>query len=628
MKKVRSSKNGSRLLPFQSSRFSIFKKVAWALILVLSLQACKKAVLEDQKVADSKAVSVQNPSMQLLAASSGAFKVMSFNTRHNDASDPHSITFRRDLIKQIIVDNAPDIFGLQEFTDDSFEAWFLPQMTSLGYNMYYDTTITSTPKAIFFKSNRFTLLDSGTKRIMHERTATWAILQDQTTAKKYFISNSHWDNDPDINRQDNVRELVEMVNDHNTENLTTIVFGDFNAKPGTTEINYLKSNLDVVDGLMEDENTYHGWDATATSKLDWIMSTKDIAVLKYDVIRTSYGGDWPSDHFPVMVTYVPALYGAANNDATGSGSSNSQFSFADVDGDGKKDKILWRNNFDSGKPRVYLSTGTGTFSSSFVSHTAGASGVATTKYYYADVDGDGKADQIVWNPGYTSGQTRVYLATTGGNFSGTAILQSGSTSTETRFYFADVNGDGKADKIYWNPTYDSGNNRVYFATTGGSFSTAYTVNTNASSESTTSTYYYADINGDGKSDKILWHPSNNDGKTMVYLSNGDGNFTLSTTYSEAGPSSTATTRYYFADVNGDGRADKIFWRPNAYLGKSKIYLSKSTGAFDTPIYSLRSASTEEETKLYFADINGDGKADQLFWNNNLYSGDFKNYFAL
>jgi len=49
--------------------------------------------------------------------------------------------------------------------------------------------------------------------------------------------------------------------------------------------------------------------------------------------------------------------------------------------------------------------------------------------------------------------------------------------------------------------------------------------------------------------------------------------------------------------------------------------------FDGPAYSLRGTSQSENTVFYFADINGDGKADQVRWNFGENSGELRNYFA-
>ncbi len=70
---------------------------------------------------------------------------------------------------------------------------------------------------------------------------------------------------------------------------------------------------------------------------------------------------------------------------------------------------------------------------------------------------------LAGTPQLNSGHTLVYLATSGGNFSATAVDNPEGTSagTTTLYNFADVNGDGKADKIYWNSTFDDGHYRVY-----------------------------------------------------------------------------------------------------------------------------------------------------------------------
>lgn len=613
----------------------ILEKTFFFLAIILCFAACNKTELR-KPIEPATATSSASLLRTSALTSTDQIKVMSFNVRGNSASDPQTMEQRQGNIRQIIVDNTPDVFGLQEFSENNFENWFMPQMATLGYSVYFNESAgLGSPKVIFYKTSRFTLQGSGTFLIDPLRTGTWVILLDNVNANKYFFCNSHWSPEADNNeRIANAQAVITAVQTNNPDGLPEVVFGDFNSAPGTTQISNLKNALGVADALGDSDGdpTFHGWDATGDAKIDWLMCNKNFAYTSFQVITTSYGGFWPSDHWPVMATFIPAIFDAPHTDTHGlSANPNTKFFFADVNGDGKKDKIYWNSTFDGGKPQVFLSNGDGTFATTAVAHTAGASALTTTRYYYADIDGDGKADEILWDPTLNSGKTMVYLATSSGNFSATAInnTQGTSAGTTTTYYFADVNGDGKADKVYWNGTVDSGHTRIYLATSGGFFSNTVISNTDAGMSTTGGTlFYFADVNGDGKADKIMWQPTLSSGKPMVYLANGDGNFTAASTFSSSGASSaSAGTTFYFADVNGDGRADKIYWNSGNYSGKIKVYYAQATNVFDGPVYSLWGLSASSSTYFYFADINGDGKPDQIRWNYGEASGALSNYFA-
>jgi hypothetical protein len=75
----------------------------------------------------------------------------------------------------------------------------------------------------------------------------------------------------------------------------------------------------------------------------------------------------------------------------------------------------------------------------------------------------------------------------------------------------------------------------------------------------------------------------------------------------------ASTWLYFADVTGEGCADKIYWNPTFDLGRARVYVSNCDGTFTFLTAHTGGTSVVPETRLYFADVNGDGRADKLFW---------------
>lgn len=618
-------------------------KLKMALVLLcfgFCLVACKESQLTDEKVSAGHLKQRSTGDFQSLVSGENPFTVLSFNVKH-DAVGETPLSQRKDYIRQIIVNKSPDVFGVQEFSDDFFKDWFRVQMASLGYGEYYDdsTIVTQTPKAIFFKKSRFTLQRSGMKKLGPDPIydlASWVVLLDNVTANRYLISNSHWKYNNQTTRVANAKALYELIDSVNTDHLPVIAFGDFNAQPGTKEIDTLKNGLDVVDALGDSEGdfTFHDWNGVDIKKIDWIMSDRKMAFTSWEVIKTKFGNYWPSDHYPVMATYVPGIFDGPHADANGkSANASTRFYFADVNGDGKDDKVYWNPTYDNGRPQVFLSNGNGTFASPAVAHAASASTATTTRYYFADVDGGGKADLIRWDPNLNSGHTRVYLATSNGNFSSTVVDNPEGTSagTTTQYHFADISGDGKADKIYWNSTFDSGKTRVFLATGSGQFNGTAVAGSVGASTTAGTTFWYADVNTDSKADKILWHPTLNGGQTMVYLSNGDGNFTASASFSSGATSVSADTKFYFADIDGDGRVDKVYWNPGNYLGKLKVYFARTNNTFQGPYYSLRGTSQSANTQFFFADISGQAggvrKADQIRWNYAENTGELRNYFA-
>jgi VCBS repeat protein len=276
---------------------------------------------------------------------------------------------------------------------------------------------------------------------------------------------------------------------------------------------------------------------------------------------------------------------------------------SDVNGDGKADAIA----VNSDGIAVRLSTGSA-FSNANPSHrwlVGSFSGSVGT--YFADVTGDGKADAIA-----VSSDGIAVRPSTGTSFSSSNVTHrwtvsgfSGSIGT----FFADVNGDGKADAIAVN----SDGIAVHLSS-GAYFSSA-----NLTQRWTVGGFYgnigtfFADVNGDGKADAIAVNTNG------ISVHPSTGSYFAVTT-----PSSRATIGGYygtvgtfFADANGDGKADAIAVNQEDIAVETSrgLTFGSSKGGTTAPPYWTRT-SFFGDVGTFFADVNGDARADAIAVNGD------------
>jgi hypothetical protein len=136
-----------------------------------------------------------------------------------------------------------------------------------------------------------------------------------------------------------------------------------------------------------------------------------------------------------------------------------------VNGDGKFDAVYF-DTFRSRGVWVSLSTGTGFEPvQNWLQH-----GDSTpNQIQYADVNGDGKADAVYFDTLRSRG-VWVSLSTGTGFTSGQKWLEHGE-STPEQIQYSDLNGDGKADAIYYDVRRSGG---VWVSLSNGdSFATAF-----------------------------------------------------------------------------------------------------------------------------------------------------------
>lgn len=257
--------------------------------------------------------------------------VMSFNIRMDTPNDKENQwTYRKNLAANVIKFYDVDIFGAQEVLHHQLTDLLerLPGYTYVGVGRE-DGKTKGEYSPIFFKKDRFTVEDSGNFWLAEdmnaigkkgwdaacERVATWAILKDKVSGKKFFFLNTHLDHVGKVARHEGASLVLEQVKVKG-KNLPSIVTGDFNAAPEDEPIQVLTNASDsrhlthtrtIAPLRYGPEWTFHDYGRIPFDKREWIdyiFVKGNIKVLSHGVLTETLNHLYPSDHCPVISTLL------------------------------------------------------------------------------------------------------------------------------------------------------------------------------------------------------------------------------------------------------------------------------------------------------------------------------------
>ena len=261
--------------------------------------------------------------------------VMSFNIRYGTANDgENSWEHRKALLVDVIRQESPDLIGTQEGL--RFQLNYikeeLPGYGEVGVGRN-DGLTAGEYSAILYRSDRFSVLDSGTfwfsdtpevPGSMHwgntiTRICSWARFEDRESGHTFYHYNLHLDHQSQMSRERSVELLTKRIHDR-PDPAPVIVTGDFNAAEGNRAIRYLKGDSpraslrtessppppglrDTFRVLHPDETevgTFNGFGGSSSrGKIDYVLVDDGWQVVEGAIVRTSREGRYPSDHFPV-----------------------------------------------------------------------------------------------------------------------------------------------------------------------------------------------------------------------------------------------------------------------------------------------------------------------------------------
>ena len=183
---------------------------------------------------------------------------------------------RKKYVVNALVADSPDIIGVQEMRYRNLPDYLNESLSPAGYAAHPETTLglpthedahgavlSGQPLEgrhwqnwIFYKAWKFEKLDGGLLPLREakevsftgQRSINWMVLKDRISAHEFVVMNTHWQPGPKRQQQREIeaahmREFIESF----PKDIPLIAMGDFNAQPGTPEMNML-----TEDGLMQD----------------------------------------------------------------------------------------------------------------------------------------------------------------------------------------------------------------------------------------------------------------------------------------------------------------------------------------------------------------------------------------
>jgi len=245
--------------------------------------------------------------------------VLTINLRRQTEEDgPDNWPHRKKLTARLIQDTAPHIFGTQEGRK--------PQIRELleeleGYTLadkHREWDPARMYPCIFYDTNMFEVVESGDwwlseSPMVHAskswgsafpRLAVWARLKAMRDRSTFIFAVTHLDHLSLPARTGQARVLLRLLSRVSQDEIPVILVGDFNDVPGSGPYKILtrryKDAWLECNTSMEDAHTWHGFSGNGRrGRLDWILTSPDIRIHSAEIMRISYGGSYPSDHFPV-----------------------------------------------------------------------------------------------------------------------------------------------------------------------------------------------------------------------------------------------------------------------------------------------------------------------------------------
>ena len=251
-------------------------------------------------------------------------KVMSYNIRMGIGKDgTNAWEYRCPATIAMLNAQMPDVFGVQEAFDFqiAFIKEYCPIYKSAGVGRD-DGKKKGEHMSIFWNKKKVKMLRWGTFWLSetpdvpskgwdsrYPRTATWALMKDKKTGKKFYFVNTHLDHRGVEAQKNGLKLIVDRIQSINPKGYPMVLTGDFNIKPDNTALVELDKRMvstRKVAPKTDQHNTFNGWSNKETDKIiDYIYISGFSACLEYQTVTEKYAErPFVSDHYPIFARLI------------------------------------------------------------------------------------------------------------------------------------------------------------------------------------------------------------------------------------------------------------------------------------------------------------------------------------
>lgn len=249
--------------------------------------------------------------------------IATYNLRYASNQKPNAWPDRRPVMKALLDQYQPDLMGTQEGVYHQLKDIAADQPAYDWIGTGRDGGSRGEFMAIFYKRERFEPLEydhfwlSDTPEVIasttwgntNRRMVTWVRFKDRRTGREFSFWNTHLDHQIQPARE-KASELIKQRIAKTQSNLPLFLVGDFNAVATENKAyDILAKESGLTDTWFaakerrnEDANSFTGFGPLKREgkRIDWILSRGAMDVRATEIVTFEQGGQWPSDHFPII----------------------------------------------------------------------------------------------------------------------------------------------------------------------------------------------------------------------------------------------------------------------------------------------------------------------------------------